>query len=66
VNKKKGPSNPRMRTYLQRQKERGLVNVSIWVPQEYVSVIRRTVDQLRRESGIITKRSQMLYGDKDV
>lgn len=63
MNKKS--SNLRMRTYLQRQKERGLVNVSVWVPKDYVHVIRKVVDQMRRESGVITKRSQILYGESD-
>jgi hypothetical protein len=63
---KKKSSSTRMRTYLQRQKDRGLVSVSLWVPKDYVPVIRKVVDQMRRESGIITKRSQILYGESDV
>ena len=55
-----------MRTYIQRQKERGLVNISMWVPEEYVNNIRKMVDQLRREAGINTRRSQILYGESDV
>ena len=63
--KRKRPINTRMRTYIERQKERGLVNISVWVPKDYVSNIRKMVDQLRREAGISTKRSKILYGDEN-
>lgn len=53
----------RMRAYLKRQKSKGLVNISIWVPKKHVSGIRLMADKLRREHGIKTKRSEILYGD---
>jgi hypothetical protein len=64
--KTKKLANTRMRTYIQRQKERGLVHISVWVPKDYAANVRQMVDQLRREIGITTKRSQLLYGDTDV
>jgi hypothetical protein len=62
--KKKKPS-VRMKTYVQRQKERGLVSINIWIPVEYAKGVREWADRLRREHGIITKRSTFLYGSKE-
>ena len=61
--KKPKKVNTRMKTYIERQKERGLVSVCVWVPEEIVSGVRKLADQLRRESGILTKRSTVLYGE---
>jgi hypothetical protein len=62
---KKKKSANRMKTYIERQKKRGLHNVCVWVPQEYAPNLRKMADQLRREKGIDNPRSQSLYGDHD-
>jgi hypothetical protein len=64
VAKKKKP-NTRMKTYVQRQKDRGLVSITIWIPMDYVKGVREWADRLRREHGILTKRSTILYGNKE-
>lgn len=55
----------RMKTYVERQKKRGLSNVCIWVPSEYTYRVRKMADDLRREAGIENPRSEALYGGDD-
>lgn len=52
----------RMKAYIERQKERGMVNVCVWVPEEDAHDLRRMADKLRRNNGIVSHRSVALYG----
>jgi len=58
-------TNARMQTYIERQKDRGLISITLWVPKEYVSGIRKMADHLRRMHGVVTLRSKILYGDNN-
>ena len=49
---------------MQRQKDRGLTYISLWVPKDYVDSVRKMADQLRREHGLLTQRSKFLYGEE--
>lgn len=57
------PEN-RMKSYVDRQKEKGLKIVSLWVPADRVFEVRKFADDLRRKKGIKTSRSAVLYGGR--
>ena len=64
MSKQKEPKLPRARLYLERQKERGMVVVNVWVPKKDATTIRKIAYDMRKKDGFETKRGEFIYGEE--